>query len=129
MQEIRKRQGTHADDKSKEASSSGNQGQSAAHWRYAKTDDRAQEKIRRMHRLMLAWKLKECVKLLCPQPPNLMEIAKQSDVCFASVQLVEVASRTVAELASTAAAEAKLSEVGTTNASVGTDATVTSKKV
>ena len=52
------------------------------------------------------------MKLLCAQPPNLMDIDKLSDVDFANVQLVEVVSRTLAELASTAGTQPKSSEAG-----------------
>ena len=40
---------------------------------------------------MPAWKLDDCMRLLCAQPPDLMKIAKLSDVYFAARDVQEVA--------------------------------------
>ena len=80
-QEIAKEEGTHTESKARKPESSENDGQSAAHgiethWSYVKTDSNAQDEAKRMHRTLPAWKLKDCMRLLCAQPPDLMKVAK-----------------------------------------------------
>ena len=69
-----------------------------AHWGYVQTDVRAQEEARKMHCNMPAWKLRECVRLMKAQPPDLKGTAKMSNVYFSDVQFVEAAFRTITDL-------------------------------
>ena len=63
-----------------------------------------------MHRNMPARKLRECVKLMKAQPPDLKGIAKMSDVYFSDVRFVKSALKTIMELF--AAGKTTFSEVG-----------------
>ena len=78
-----------------------------------------------MRRSMPEWKFKECVRLLCAQPPDLMRIAKLSDVYFADVQFVEIASKSLINLVEKSMGGSSPSKSGdaATPASQGTSST------